>query len=99
MCGAQLRLGAAAFCRGAALRGGGGHLNRQFKQHVGIPLADYTVKIRMGRAEQLLPDERLKLTDLAPLVGYASSSHFASAFKKYSGKSPKEYRERLQRSR
>lgn len=74
-------------------------LNRQFKQHVGIPLADYTVKIRMGRAEQLLPDDRLKLTDLAPLVGYDSSSHFVSAFKKYSGKSPKEYRERLQRSR
>ncbi|WP_342565459.1 AraC family transcriptional regulator [Paenibacillus sp. FSL R7-0345] len=75
-----------------------GSLTRQFKQHVGIPFADYTVKIRMGRAEQLLPDEKLKLTDLAPLVGYASLSHFVSAFKKYSGKSPKEFRERLQKS-
>lgn len=74
-------------------------LLRHFKQHVGMQLADYAVKIRMGRAEQLLPDASLKLNDLALLVGYDSPGHFVSAFKKYSGRSPKEYRERYQRSR
>ncbi|AIQ51968.1 helix-turn-helix transcriptional regulator [Paenibacillus sp. FSL R7-0331] len=74
-------------------------LLRHFKQHVGMQPADYAVKIRMGRAEQLLPDVSLKLSDLALLVGYDSPGHFVSAFKKYSGRSPKEYRERLLRNR
>ncbi|QSF46747.1 helix-turn-helix transcriptional regulator [Paenibacillus tianjinensis] len=74
-------------------------LSRQFKQHVGIPLADYVAKIRMAKAEQLLQADSLKLQELALLVGYSSLSHFVSAFKKFSGKSPKEYRERLQRTR
>lgn len=74
-------------------------LSRQFKQHVGIPLADYVAKIRMAKAEQLLQADDLKLPELALLVGYSSLSHFVSAFKKFSGKSPKEYRERLQRTR
>ncbi len=74
-------------------------LFRQFKQHVGIPLADYVTKIRMAKAEQLLQADGLKLPELALLVGYSSLSHFVSAFKKFSGKSPKEYRERIQRTR
>ncbi|MNW69747.1 Xylose operon regulatory protein [compost metagenome] len=53
----------------------------------------------MAKAEQLLQADDLKLPELAQLVGYSSLSHFVSAFKKYSGKSPKEYRERIHRTR
>lgn len=74
-------------------------LSRQFKQHVGIPLADYVAKARMAKAEQLLQEQGLKLTELPLLVGYSSPGHFVSAFKKYSGKSPKEFRERLHKTR
>ncbi|MNI64766.1 HTH-type transcriptional activator Btr [compost metagenome] len=74
-------------------------LSRQFKRHVGIPLTDYVTKIRMAKAEQLLQDDSLKLTDLALMAGYSSPSHFVAAFKKYSGVSPKDYRARLQKNR
>ena len=93
--GCELSLGAAALLFGVEESS----LSRQFKQHVGIPLDDYVAKIRMAKAEQLLLDDSLKLTDLSLIVGYSSPSHFVSTFKKYSGKSPKEYRERLQKNR
>lgn len=74
-------------------------LSRQFKQHVGVSPDSYINRIRMAKAEQLLQDYALKLTDLAALVGCSSMSHFVSAYKKYSGLSPKEYRERVLRNR
>lgn len=70
-------------------------LSRQFKLHVGISPGDYITRIRMAKAEQLLQDCALKLSELSALVGCPSVSHFASSFKKYSGISPKEYRVRV----
>ncbi|MBW4085745.1 response regulator [Paenibacillus sp. S150] len=69
-------------------------LTRLFKQHVGIPFSDYVTKLRMAKAEQLLQEHGLKPADIAMLVGCSGSSCFSASFKKYSGKSPKEYRER-----
>lgn len=69
------------------------YLSGLFKQHVGITFSDYVTKLRMTKAEQLLQENELKLTDIAMLVGYSSSSYFSTSFKKNSGKSPKEYRE------
>ncbi|WP_339219425.1 helix-turn-helix domain-containing protein [Paenibacillus sp. FSL H8-0332] len=69
------------------------YLSGLFKQHVGITFSDYVTRLRMTKAEQLLQENELKLTDIAMLVGYSSSSYFSTSFKKNSGKSPKEYRE------
>lgn len=69
------------------------YLSGLFKKHVGITFSDYITKLRMTKAEQLLQENELKLTDIAMLVGYSSSSYFSTSFKKYSGKSPKDYRE------
>lgn len=70
-------------------------LPRQFKQHVGITFSDYITKLRMAKAEELLQDNELKVGDIAGLAGYSGFGDFSASFKKYSGKSPKEYRERL----
>ncbi|WP_239712090.1 helix-turn-helix domain-containing protein [Paenibacillus sp. 19GGS1-52] len=69
------------------------YLSGLFKQHVGITFSDYVTRLRITKAEQLLRENELKLTDIAMLVGYSSSSYFSTSFKKYCGKSPKEYRE------
>jgi two-component system, response regulator YesN len=70
------------------------YLSGLFKQHAGLTFSDYVTKLRMEKAEQLLQDGVLKLTDIAMLVGYSSASYFSTSFKKYYGMSPKEYRER-----
>jgi two-component system response regulator YesN len=71
------------------------YLSGLFKQRVGMTFSDYVTKLRLNKAELLLKEEELKLTDIAMLVGYSSSSYFSTAFKKFHGKSPKEFREDL----
>jgi len=69
------------------------YLSGLFKQNAGMTFSDYVTKLRMTKAEELLSEKELKLTDIATLVGYSSSSYFSTSFKKYYGTSPKEYRE------
>ncbi|WP_410511337.1 response regulator [Paenibacillus sp. BR2-3] len=68
------------------------YLSGLFKQHVGTTFSEYVTSLRLGKAEQLLKENELKLTDIAMLVGYSTSSYFSTCFKKSTGKSPKEYR-------
>lgn len=75
------------------------YLSGLFKQSVGVTFSDYVTKLRLHKAAALLQENELKLTDIATLVGYSSSSYFSTAFKKYYGKGPKEYREELQGKR
>ncbi|SDK95139.1 helix-turn-helix transcriptional regulator [Paenibacillus jilunlii] len=74
-------------------------LPRQFKQHVGITFSDYITKLRITKAEQLLQQNELKAGDIPRLAGYSGFGSFSTAFKKYSGISPKEYRERFVQGR
>ncbi|OAS21829.1 response regulator transcription factor [Paenibacillus oryzisoli] len=69
------------------------YLSGLFKQSVGVTFSDYITRLRLNRAADLLKESELKLTDIATLVGYSSSSYFSTAFKKFYGKGPKEYRE------
>ncbi|CAH1216940.1 Regulator of RpoS [Paenibacillus allorhizoplanae] len=72
------------------------YLSGLFKMSVGVTFSDYVTRLRLGRAADLLQESELKLTDIATLVGYSSSSYFSTAFKKFYGKGPKEYREESQ---
>ncbi|MGG1555401.1 response regulator transcription factor [Paenibacillus ferrarius] len=69
------------------------YLSGLFKQSVGSTFSDYVTKLRLTKAAALLEEGELKLTDIATLVGYSSASYFSTAFKKWYGKGPKEYRE------
>lgn len=71
------------------------YLSGLFKQSVGVTFSDYVTRLRLSRAVVLLKESELKLTDIATLVGYSSSSYFSTAFKKFYAKGPKEYREEL----
>lgn len=72
-------------------------LHKLFKQDIGLPFQGYVTKQRMALAEQLLEDESLKMNEIAALTGYKNSDELTAAFKKYSGMSPKDYRERHSR--
>ncbi|WP_123041823.1 response regulator transcription factor [Cohnella candidum] len=69
------------------------YLSSLFKQNAGLTFSDYVTNLRLTKAEQLLRENELKLTDIATLVGYSSSSYFSTSFKKHYGVSPKEYRD------
>ena len=53
------------------------------------------IEYRMERAKQLLEDSRYKISDISSKVGYSDGNYFGKSFKKYSGLSPSEYREKM----
>ena len=50
--------------------------------------------LRMQRAAHLLEERALSIDKIADRVGFASRSHFAQAFKKHTGSTPAEFRNR-----
>lgn len=66
-----------------------------FKNETGKTLNQYLTEYRMERAKQLLADSRYKISDVSSKVGYSDGNYFGKSFKKYSGFSPSEYREKM----
>ena len=66
-----------------------------FKKEVGESFTNYLIEYRINKAVQLLKETNLKIYEIGNCVGYTNTSHFCSAFKKYYGVSPNEFRERL----
>jgi AraC family transcriptional regulator len=69
------------------------HFERAFRQAVGLPPHAYLLAKRVSAARELLLDEpKLSVHEIAKRVGFSSSSHLASAFRRQTGYSPNAYR-------
>lgn len=66
-----------------------------FKKEVGIPPAEYIIRRKIDIAKDHLQSKQVKITQLAYGLGFSSSQHFATVFKKYMRETPKEYRNKL----
>ncbi|MDD5803203.1 response regulator transcription factor [Blautia sp. HCP3S3_H10_1] len=66
-----------------------------FKNETGQTLNQYLTEYRMEKAKQLLSDPRYKIADISSRVGYSDGNYFGKSFKKYTGFSPSEYREKM----
>mgnify|MGYP005761175731 CR=1 FL=1 len=65
-----------------------------FKNETGSTLNQYITEYRMEKAKQLLMDSRYKISDISSRVGYSDGNYFGKSFKKHTGLSPSEYREK-----
>lgn len=71
------------------------YLSREFSKYFDdLSFGDYIRKLRIEKAIQLLDDPDHTLAEIAYLTGFSDQSHFNRIFKKYTGKSPSEYRKR-----
>lgn len=68
------------------------YLSRSFKKYTGYTFKDYDILVRMETAKTLLEQTKLPVSMVAQKVGFDNFSHFSQAFRKYSGKTPSEYR-------
>ncbi|HXA19578.1 MAG TPA: AraC family transcriptional regulator [Thermoanaerobaculia bacterium] len=69
------------------------HFERAFRESVGVPPHRYVIEKRVVAARHLLLSEpALSVERIAERVGFNSSSHFASAFRRYTGYSPSAFR-------
>ena len=69
------------------------HLASRFKQETGMTLTDFILGEKVEEAKRLLRYSDKSLTLIANYLGFSSQSHFTRIFKKYSGQTPREYRE------
>lgn len=71
-----------------------GHLSKVFKKETGISLNQYLNDKRMACAKELLANSAIDINEVAARSGFGSSSYFITYFRKSTGETPKEYRER-----
>ena len=60
----------------------------RFRKETGLPPAEYIIRLRIKRAKEFLENGKGNVTDAAMKFGFASSQHFATAFRKYMNVSP-----------
>ena len=70
-----------------------GYLSTVFKKETGKTVTDYILSERMQLAMHLLGTTRLQIQTVALHCGIIDVQYFSKLFKKYVGKTPKEYRE------
>jgi two-component system response regulator YesN len=73
------------------------YLNRIFKQVTGETIFNYASMYRIEKAKEILLDPRIKLLGVSQALGYSNPAYFSYIFKKATGLTPKEYRERMVR--
>ncbi len=71
------------------------HFARLFKKLTGSTPHNYLAGIRAARAQLLLAETELSVTEIGARVGYLSASHFTKAFRLATGTTPREFRKAL----
>jgi AraC-like DNA-binding protein len=64
------------------------------KSYTGFSPLNYLINIRISEAIKLLKRHDVHVTDIALDVGFYSSQHFATTFKKLTGYTPSEFRKK-----
>ncbi len=70
------------------------HFCRTFKKVTGLHFTEYLSRVRVGKAENLLINPNLRITEIAYAIGFQSLPHFNKMFKKFTGMSPSAFRKR-----
>lgn len=79
----------------AALIGSGTTaFSEKVKNYTGFSPLNYLINIRISEAIKLLKQQNKAVTDIALDVGFYSSQHFATTFKKLTGYTPSEFRKK-----
>lgn len=71
------------------------YISHIFKKVAGISFVDFMTDVKIDRAKILLLDEERKIYDIAATIGYSDGEYFCKIFKKATGITPSEYREKL----
>ena len=70
------------------------YLSKLFKQETGQTIKSYVTAAKMDTAQNLLKYSNLSYFEISASLGYSSQSAFTYAFRKFTGITPKKYREK-----
>lgn len=65
-----------------------------FREETGLTVCGYVAAVKMDEAKRLLDRTKKTAAEIGAYLGYSSQSHFQRVFKKYTGSTPGEYRNR-----
>ena len=71
------------------------HFNRTFKAKVGVTPHQHIRRLRLRQARTLLTETDLSVLQVAECCGYVHEGHFAAAFRRAFGRSPRDFRKGL----
>lgn len=71
------------------------YLSRTFKKELGFSFSKYLNRLRMEQAIQLIASTDMKAYQIAEAVGIPDAYYFSNCFKKYTGKSIRDYKKGL----
>lgn len=69
------------------------YLSKVYKDTTNETIGDYIYHLRMDRANFLLGNTKLRISDISQELGFLSQSHFIKVFKKHYGCTPQQYRQ------
>ena len=68
------------------------YLSENFKQVTGTNFVEYVARTRFANACDLLRNSNVRISEIAFAAGFQSLSQFNRVFKRFSGKSPTQFR-------
>ena len=72
------------------------YFSRCFKEFFGITFVQYIMKTRVAKAKALLRNPDLAIGEVAEKCGFKSMSYFSAIFKKETGDSPVQFKQRVE---
>jgi two-component system response regulator YesN len=70
------------------------YLCKVFKKKYGIGIYEYTTRVRMEKARDMLIDSGLQIQEIFEQLGFSDNNYFSKAFRNYYRVSPSEFREK-----
>jgi len=67
------------------------YLSTVFKKETGEGLSHYMTTVRIGKAIELMQQRRMKVKEVAEMLGYDNTEYFSKVFRKVTGRSPTEW--------
>ncbi|MBO6162233.1 MAG: helix-turn-helix transcriptional regulator [Eubacterium sp.] len=71
-----------------------GYFSKLFAREVGTTVKVYILMVKLNTAGNMLRNSEHSISDISLSLGFSSQSAFTTAFKKHTGYTPAEYRER-----
>ena len=75
-----------------------GRLSQLFNQEMSLSLPNYINKEKTETAKILLEFTDTRIIDISDLLSFSSQSYFQNVFKKYTGTTPKQYRDQVKQN-
>ena len=71
------------------------YLSRLFHEQCGETLANYSIRVKINRAKQLIREDSINFAQISALLDFDNPQYFSRVFKRVTGMTPTEFKQSL----